>query len=167
MKMLIMLSVLLSFKLFAGATSVPDKDSSGNIIMRIDPLYSESDYSFMGTGFVCSVAASTTTNCEHTIIYSEIRFNGISIITTGNTDNINLKVLDTATGEYSLQLTGTAVPNAELAQFAKSWNLTDKSKEILPYSTKLYQNMRVVIEYKNNDATVKNVYINLYFHLLN
>ena len=145
------------------ANIVPNRDSNGNVVTKNDPFGAKSNYHFRGTGASCLVAANTITACEMTITYSHVKFNGIQLLGGSLGDKVNLKVLDTATGTYTLVNVGTAIPNAVLDQFGFDWNVTDNTKEILPYVADLYTGMRVVTE-SNNSGSQKTVYINYYIH---
>jgi len=153
---------LFSLNIFSAV--VPDKDAQGNIVQKNDPFYSKSNYFFRGTGKVFTISSNSTLNMEYTVLYPHVKFNGIHIINSEIGDKANLKIVDTPTGAYTLAQTGTAVPNAVLNQFGFDWNLSNSQKEIIPYASDLYQGMRIVVEYINNQASSKDIYINYYIH---
>lgn len=149
---------LLSFNLLASGVVIPVRDANGKIIQKNDAFASKSSYNFRGTGIVCVAAASVITNCDFTISYAHVKFNGIQIEGGALGDKANLKVIDTAAGTYS------GVANATLNQFGINWNLSPYTREKLPYASDLYSGMIIRVEYVNSEATVKNIYINYYIH---
>ena len=166
MKKLLLLTIflLLSLDSFCGIAVVPTKDADGNIISVSDSFSAKNGYLFRGTGKSFTAAASTTTVMEYTLTYNHAKFNGLEIINGQVGDSANLKVLDTPTGAYTYAQLGTAIPNAVLNQFGFNWYLTDYMKEKLPYVSDLYVGMRIVIEYTNNSASPRTIYINYYLH---
>lgn len=161
---ILVLSILFSQLIFSGASILPDKDANGNIVQKSDPFASKHSYNFRGHGKKFTVAPSTMTVLEFEVPYSNVRFNGIHIINSNIGDMANLKILDTATGTYTLAQTGTAIPNATLNQFGFNWYLSNSEREILPYASDLFIGMRIVIEYTNNQASSKDIFINYYIH---
>lgn len=142
---------------FCGASFIPDKDANGKIIQTNDAFATKSNYFFRGSGKECDVAANTMTVCELSIDYPHVKFNGLELINGSIGDKANLKILDTSTGTYS----GAA--NSTLNQFGFNWFIHGSTRVKLPYSSDLYQGMRIAIEYTNNTAA-KKVYINFCIH---
>ena len=151
--------ILLLFSFNAFSMVMPDEDATGAIVTKMDAFASKSNHTFSGHGVNCTAAPSTTSNCDFTIPYSHVKFNGIEIINGQIGDYTNLKIVDTATGTYS------TVPNYTLNQFGYTWYLkAEPTKEILPYVSDLYQGMIIRVEYNNASAQARTIYVNFYIH---
>ena len=106
------------------------------------------------------VVPNGSSNCDFSIPYPTVKFNGMKITNCGIGDYVNLKVLDTPNGTIS------TVPNYMLNQFGFNVYMRDgyfeKRSE---YDADLIQNMTIRAEYYNAGAE-KTIYINYDIHEL-
>lgn len=153
-----LLIFILSLNCFA--TVVPERDAAGLIVSTNNAFASKSNHFFRGHGVECTAAASTSTNCDFSLPYAAAKFNGAEVINGQAGDYVNFKVVDSATGTYS----GTN--NALLNQFGFNWYLksSEPTKEVLPYVSDIYQGMVLRVEYHNNSAQSRTIYVNFYVH---
>lgn len=112
-------------------------------------------------GATFNVPNGVTTICQFTIPYAHCKIEAMEIINATTGDSMNFKVLDTATNTYSGLDVGTYGANFLLNQFGFNvypveGGYTHQSQ----YDADLYSGMVVEIEYSNNDANTKDVYIN-------
>ncbi len=142
-----------------GGHIFPERDANDNIVTTLSSFTSKSNYKFRGTGKSQSILAGATAEIELAISYAHVKFNGVEIIGGEIGDTSNLKVLDTAGGTYS------TVANAVLNQFGYDWNISkDYHKTILSYDSDLHLGMRVCVQYTNNGASTKTIYVNYFTH---
>jgi len=122
------------------------------------PFAESSHHTFKGTGYKQNCPQSATTNIDFTVDQS-YDLTGIEILNGRLGDEVNMKVLDTATGTYS------SVANYVLSQFGVNWNITpDRFSKVLSYSARLQVGMIVRFEYINNDISDRMIYANLDLH---
>jgi len=93
--------------------------------------------------------------------YAAVKINKIEIINGAIGDAVDLKVYDTPTGTIS------GVPNYMLNQFGTSVYVSegfyvDESK----YDADLIQNMKIELNYYNNGASNRTIYMNVVLHEL-
>jgi len=138
---------------------IPDRDSSGKILNINHPFGAKADMNFRGEGIKYTFAADEEYTMELPVTWAKAELTGVEVMGNKLGDNIQLKILDTATGTYS------TIPNYVLNQFGFDWNLPDTFyRKELPYYATLHQGMRIAVVYKNNSGEPSTVYINFDIH---
>jgi hypothetical protein len=141
-----------------GVHVIPNRDSDGRVININDPFASKAGHLFDGQGFHGTAVKNTSSEISHTIT-AVSDMSGVEILNGVVGDQIQMQVRDDASGTYS----GT--PNAVLDQFGTNWNIRPNFVKLMPYTARVYPNMKVVFIYENNDVNNdREIYINLDLH---
>lgn len=112
------------------------------------------------TGVSFSVDAGAN-NCDFSIPFPTVKFNGMKIVNCSIGDYVNLKVLDTPAGLIS------GVPNYVLNQFGYTVYMRNEYFEKRSdYDADLVHGMVIRAEYYNSTGSTKTIYINYDIHEL-
>ena len=110
-------------------------------------------------GITIGLTPNETTNTIFTVPYNYCKINEVEAVGGVHGDYVNLKVLDSANGDYS----GT--PNAVLTQFGFNVFVTPEHyKDKCNYDADLYLGMQIKIEYTNSQNDTRNVFANFGLH---
>lgn len=119
-------------------------------------------------GVSASIDAGETKDIDIAIAYPVTKFTGAEIFNTEVGDVVNFTVHDTATNTYSGAPTSplpTFYPNYKLNQFGLDVQMPkDRYANTSNYDADIYQGMIIRCSYKNNGASTKSVYMNVWLH---
>lgn len=137
------------------SSTVPDKDSDGNIVSTQSLFKTKGVHSYKGTGVKGVIPANSTATISYTcstgMLYD---FSGIEILGSDLGDEFQLKVIDIV-GQYGV---GAGMM---LDQFGINWNARPNFIKEMPYASRLMEDMRVDVIFTNNAASSKTIYVNL------
>lgn len=165
MKLILISLLFFLTSLAVQSVTIPDRDELGNTVTEVTnkPLSSRDNHTFDGQGFMKNCITALVCTISYTII-NEADMSGVEILGAEIGDKVQMQVVDTPTGAYSLALTGTAVPNAVLNQYGTNWYVRPNVfLKVIPYGARVMPGMVITFLYQNNGVT-KNIYINLDLH---
>lgn len=137
------------------SSTVPDKDSDGNIVNRQALFKAKDAHSFKGKGIKGLVSANSTATISYTCSSGmKFDFSGIEILNADLGDEFQLSIID-LDGKYGVGV------GMELDNFGENWNARPNFIKEMPYASRLMEDMRVDVIFTNNTASDKTIYVNL------
>ena len=140
-----------------GASYLPDRDADGNIINKNEAFATKAGHSFKGTGVEQNCTANGETNID-LAVDDTYDLSGIEILGARLGDEVQLKVLDTATGTYS------GIPDYMLDQFGINWKIRPDFVKQMPYTARVMNGMVLRVVYNNKDTADRMIYVNYDLH---
>jgi len=110
-------------------------------------------------GLAGNIPANSSAKITLIVPYATCKMDKIEVVGGQSLDKVNLKVLDTTTGNYS----GT--PNLLLNQFGFNvYVAANYYEDHSNYDAELYLNMQIELEYFNDQASAIDIGFNVVFH---
>jgi hypothetical protein len=110
-------------------------------------------------GYTANIAGSSNGAIDMVVPYNTAKIAEVEIIGCQKGDKVDFKVYDDPSGTIS------TVPNLMLNQFGFGVWLTDNMySDVSQYDADVILNMKIEVTYYNNDASAKDVYVNIVYH---
>lgn len=124
----------------------------------IAPFAIKGSNQFKGAGIKSVAVRGVESSLEYAIPEGVYKFNGIEVLGGQLGDDVDLQVIDDASGTYS------ETPNSILSQSSTNWNVSPGMRKSIPYGATLYVGMIIKLLYRNNGTEDKAIYINYDLH---